>query len=383
MQRQSQQQQARQPMTLATLLAAAMLGVSAGQSHADNVVPARVWDNGGADGNWSDANAWNPVGTPPSTAGQITAINNGATVTFNSIGVSVARLYLASDENLAGHLLITGGDLTISELFRPGDEATGSVTQTAGSVTAAAFRMGERGPDWENSSGHGTYNMQGGTLTLTGSAANTVVGRLSATGIFNHTGGTVQQTNATNGGMEISTTASSSVGHGTYNISGNTSVLSIVGTLFVDSTSSTSGATFGGDGYFNVIGNGSTINVGNYTQNEGGHLSFTMDASGASTINVGGNVSLNGTLTLDLTSLTGNPGAIVLINKTSAGAIAGAFTNAAEGDLFGAYQLTYLYDNGGGEGNDLALVLVPEPASLGLLAAAGALVAARRRARHA
>ncbi|MCC6680778.1 MAG: PEP-CTERM sorting domain-containing protein [Phycisphaeraceae bacterium] len=365
---------ARQRASIAVLLVMSML-IGIGPVSADTYTPTRSWDNGGADGDWSTAGAWNPVGTPIATDNL--AINNGATVTFNSVGVSVARLYLASDEFLEGHMIVTGGDLTITSIFRPGDENLGTFTQTGGAVIAGnAFRMGERGPEFENSNGHGTYNMQGGTLTLNGSASNTRIGSAGATGIFNHTDGTVTHANAS-GGMQISTAVSGAIGHGTYSITGPTSVLSVLGTVFVDATANDGQ----GDGHFNVTGLGPTISFGAYTQNDGGNLSFTTDANGVAVIQVAGDVSLNGNLAIDLNALTANPSVILLIDNQSANAINGAFTNAAEGAVFGDYQLTYLYDNGGGNNNDLALVLIPEPASVVLLGVATVLVTVRQRRR--
>ncbi|MCC6680777.1 MAG: PEP-CTERM sorting domain-containing protein [Phycisphaeraceae bacterium] len=315
----------------------------------DTYTPTRVWDNGGANGDWSLAGGWNPSGLPIST--DLVAVDNGATLSYSSSGVSVTRLYFGSDLGKTGHMTMTGGDLTVSTAFRVGDEDLGTFTLSAGDLVAGnQFWVGARGPLFGDA-GDGTFNIEGGTFSFGGSISNSRVGLSDGTGVVNQTGGTVTGTNA-GGGLYVSITVSGGVGHGTYNISGSSS-FNLAGTLIVDGTAGDGQ----GDGHYKITGSAANITVGAYTQNEGGNLYYTSDAAGVAAIQSVGDVAVNGALNIDLSALTANPSTILLIDNLSANAIGGAFTNAAEGTVFGDYTLTYLYDNGGGVGNDLALLL--------------------------
>ncbi|NQT91616.1 MAG: PEP-CTERM sorting domain-containing protein, partial [Lentisphaerae bacterium] len=96
--------------------------------------------------------------------------------------------------------------------------------------------------------------------------------------------------------------------------------------------------------------------------------------SGVTPFTATGSVDVSlGNLAIDMGAFAGS-GDIPLIN--SAVAFTGPFANAAEGDPYGTYTLTYL---GGDDGFDVVLEAppVPEPAGLGLIGLA--LLAVRRR----
>ena len=366
-------------LCLAAIVAAGITGTTS----ADTFTPDVSWNNAGADGDWDTAAAWStgtePVDSnPAATSSDKVAIDNGATVTVNSPGNSADNLRLASEEGTSGFMEITGGGLDL-RVFRVGDEDEGAVNQSAGDVTVEAqFWVGARGAPLENSEGDGTYNLSGGTLTITGaSASNTRVGRAGAIGEFNHTGGTFESSRDDEaGGLWLSTAAgAAATATGSYHITGATSVMTIKDELVVDAG--------GGDATFSITGVGPTITLGSYAQGDGGTLSFVTDATGVSSIVVSADlqtdddVSLDGDLLVDLSALTASPGVIVLIDNQSINAIAGVFDNAAEGTVFGAYTLTYLYDSGDGNANDLALV-IPEPGSLILFGLGGLALMLRR-----
>ena len=76
--------------------------------------------------------------------------------------------------------------------------------------------------------------------------------------------------------------------------------------------------------------------------------------------------------------------AFTIVDKVSAGAVAGTFAGLAEGGTFSSGPATFAITYAGGTGNDVVLTVtaVPEPAAVGLggLAAVG-LLARRRRQR--
>ena len=100
--------------------------------------------------------------------------------------------------------------------------------------------------------------------------------------------------------------------------------------------------------------------------------------TGATAVDLGGStLSLSGTTTSNAT--------YVLVDNQTASATANAFAGLPEGSTVtvggNSFTLTYTYNNGGANptANDVALVGVPEPTSVGLFALAGFGLLARRR----
>jgi hypothetical protein len=210
-------------------------------------------------------------------------------------------------------------------------------------------------------------------------------------GIVNQTGGTVNLLNGTNPNFNRSLYVQyAATGTGEYHLSGgalNAQTIDAVDGLF-DMTGGTLNATlFEG----NLAQNGGTLSpgaspgtttvMGNYALNSG-DLHVDLDGltpgTGHDQLIVTGDVSLAGSLTLAL-GFTPNFGDMFeIIDNQGANPVSGMFTQgssiSAGGRLFG---INY----GGGDGNDVVLTTIPEPASLALIAISvlGLGRAARRR----
>jgi hypothetical protein len=147
------------------------------------------------------------------------------------------------------------------------------------------------------SSGTGTYNMLGGTLTTGGYLR--VGAAATGVGAFKQSGGTVQvnRVNATNHGFYIGfaagATALYEISGGTLNIA-NTNPGMLIGAL---------AAGGGAAGTFRVVGSAPTINVGsNYDQRANATLDLVIGATGISPLAVTGNALLDGILSASFTS---------------------------------------------------------------------------------
>ncbi len=275
---------------------------------------------------------------------------NGSTTTVNHSGGTITigndtddstddSLYLGYVSGQATYNF-SGGMLTVGDVFDVGRTGTGNFTMSGSAeATVNDFRTGSQ------STAVGTSNINGGKITANNSV---VVGVTSAaTGTVTQTAGEVY---AGAGGVLIS--GDVAAGTGTYNISGG--ILGTLGTLSLGQ---------GVSGTLNVIGSVATIGVSGYAQDANGSLNFTADANGVTTIQVDGDVALGGQLSVDLGALTAKPYAIKLIDNMGVNAVSGVFANATEGDNFGVYELTYLYDSGDSYANDVALVLHPGDAN--------------------
>jgi hypothetical protein len=92
----------------------------------------------GGNGNWTDP-TWNN-GSPAN--GYRAFINNGGTITLNTAGNSIGRLYLgcASDYSTpgSGYLVMNGGDLTMYGAAQyVGYKGSGAFTLNSGTITAS------------------------------------------------------------------------------------------------------------------------------------------------------------------------------------------------------------------------------------------------------
>jgi len=185
------------------------------------------------------------------------------------------------------------------------------------------------------------------------------------------TGGTVTAT----GKIEVGYKSTAGFG-GTYTISGGTIAGADGGRLFVGA-----GGAAGSEGVFTIQGAASSITVSSLlvgaADSVGGYagtgtIAFEVVDGAVSAINAGSvyidPINDAAAITSLLISSTGLAPIedIVLINNTG-DSIHGVFDNAAEGTVFNvggqAMALTYV----GGDGNDLVLHIVPEPATIALL----------------
>ncbi|WP_372795799.1 PEP-CTERM sorting domain-containing protein [Pontiella sp.] len=149
----------------------------------------------------------------------------------------------------------------------------------------------------------------------------------------------------------------------TYTISGS-SVLDFNGNLDI-----------GPMGLFKVVGDNVTISAGNQstdtmTMTDAGELEFVLGATGASAFTVAGDFtvdSVNSQLTVDGSGYTGGEADITLVNAaTMTGTFAAGKYNVTGMGVEGTdWTLTQ------GTNGDLVLNVIPEPATLGLIAAFG------------
>ncbi len=318
---------------------------------ADVYTPTVVWDNSGADGNYTSS-GWS-TGSEPN-GGSLAAINNGATVTIDQAGEVAAQLRLASTISDSGYVLMTGGDIYISSQLRVGDEGTGTWTQTGGDLVANdVLWIGARGLGYD-ANAIGTFNLQGGTVTVNGTSSTDMrIGRAGGEGILNISGGT--WTTAGQFNIAALPAADDYPSKGSVNLSG-TGVLNVGTTLLNDATGGDPG-----EALLSLTGSNVTVSALSYAHRPDATLSYIADASGISPITVidgAGGVSIqDGELLIDLSAMTSTPSTIVLIDNQQPDPISGEFLNAPEGTMFGDYTLTYLYDGGDGDANDLALIL--------------------------
>jgi hypothetical protein len=156
---------------------------------------------------------------------------------------------------------------------------------------------------------------------------------------------------------------------------------------------------------FNVLGSGSTINVGTYGpggNNTTATFNFTVDAGGVAPINIATSLAFvlgssssytNNTTKLNMIlNAAPSAGDIVLFDLASGATRTGYLKNGVTATVLGQdsllpkatfdgtdywYRIKY---NGGATGNDVVLYSVPEPATLGLLSLGGLFFARRRKA---
>lgn len=167
---------------------AGLLYAGTSSSQAANV----VWNGSAApDVNWDTGTNWTNPTTPdtkPGTADQarVVATTSGTAVQLTTAqSVNQLRVGLSGS---AGHLQISNNlsvlDTSESNANHIGDGATGVVTQTAGTFATAGGVFVGTG----SASGNGTFNLSGGAMT----ANYLFIGRAtSAVGAINQTGGSV------------------------------------------------------------------------------------------------------------------------------------------------------------------------------------------------
>jgi len=325
----------------------------AGSSYAASVYPVQS-------GNWADPNTWGTYGVPPLTgtdeykvfASASDLALNGMTITVNSnVGsYTVAKIDLARATTLeiqAGAVFGNDKELRVGDAGATGNGGAqsddGYVNQTGGTLTIG-----------------GTGKLEIGYKTLTLGTTGT------DGGIYTISGGTLQ------GSGSIYVAAAGGDGTlGKMIVDGSAGTISMTGSLYVANDSASSSG-----------------NIGN------GTVEFKCDASGAvSKIQVLKTVvdsqdeeAAVAALVVDMTAGTAT-GDVVLIENTGADAVVGGFDTlnkavATEGSVYeigsGWFKLTYNYAAGADMvGNDIALVMVPEPATIAVLGLGGLLL--RRR----
>ena len=139
--------------------------------------------------------------------------------------------------------------------------------------------------------------------------------------------------------------------------SGQTNLLSVAGASVLSLDSYTTLATVGsGYSLLDIDGSGASISVGgNMVLGSGAILHWVADASGVSPILSADtkNVTLDGALDIDLSSMTNHPAEIMLIENNGIGTLSGAFSSTSIVSSAG-YELAV-------SGNDLVLTLTATP----------------------
>ena len=292
-----------------------------------------------ATGNWNDPCNWNPVGVPIDNGNEIKiSTADGITITVNSnVGTyTTTKIDTARDCTLyvtTGGFIGGGREWHIGDAGMSGDGTDiGYMVQDGGTVDVSA--SGKMFVGYKTG-GNGTYTISGGTLTASGDNGRLYVG----------SGNTAGAT-------------------GKFYVDGDDASISFSGNMYIASSSTSS-----------------DDDVGN------AKVQFDLDELAVSEIGVG-SVSIDpggGGYAQLIVNTGGDPGATVLLidNASDGGAVVGEFDdivvngNAGRQHVIGAnyYWLSYSY---GDDNNDIALVLVPEPATL-IMLAIGGLIATKRR----
>jgi len=314
------------------------------------VTTAYATNTATATGNWTDATVWGGGSAPINDGDEVkiggSPANLGLTVTVNtslgSFSTKVVGTFNSCD------LQVTGGDIGFGRRVQigsgPGQSAgtnIGYLTQTGGTVEInrscefdIAYKASGGGPGEDPVVG--TYTISGGTFQGTTNTSFIVVGGRSGVGMT-----------------------------GTFRVIGTGGTINQMGDLRVAKSSNGAGT---------------------------GIMRFDLNASGAvSRVKVRDSyidsaTDANAVARLVVDDTLGAPAAdVVLIENTSANAVSGDFDTINGGisrivSLGGnTFFLSYTYVAGGDAvGNDIALVLIPEPATIVLLAIGG-LIAAKRR----
>ena len=348
------------------------------------------------------------------------AINNTGTLTHIGTGAGLTTISSVIGSNVTGltqnsstSTLVLGGSNTYSgattvssgtlRLANQNAVQNSTVTMGGGAGVALTFASSVGGNAFTlgglaaSASGAG-YNIS--LLNNAGSPAPialTVGGNNSSTtyaGVLSGTGGSLIKTGT--GTLTLS---------GTNTYSGNTTVsngkLVINGSISTSATTTvSSGATLGGSGTVGALtinsggfvtpGNSpGVLTVGNYSQagQYTAEIADTTVGTGYDQIDVTGTVNLTGGTLVTMFSGSYSPGNIVFILRNDGlDAINGTFTGLAQGATAASYdsmdwQISYTANTVTGlftGGNDIALMAIPEPASVSVAGIGLAMLLGRR-----
>ncbi len=273
--------------------------------------------------------------TNSGAASRTITVNNSANTTVNG------NLYLAGDDVTARTVTINGtGNITVNGVV--------ANNNAGGTVASSLTKSGSNTLTLTNANTYtGTTTVNAGVLLV-----NNSTGSGTGTGAVQVNVGTLGGTGSVSGAVTIGNGA----GVGDSFISPGTSV----GTFTTTSTLS-----IGNDGVYKFELNSNTS---------------TADKIVAAGVSLSSSSSINFT---DLGSTVLTLGTTFkIIDNTSGSAISGLFSNLAEGQdvTFGlnTYEASYV----GGDGNDLVLTVVPEPATMAMMALGGGLLVGVQRFRR-
>jgi T5SS/PEP-CTERM-associated repeat protein len=265
------------------------------------------------------------IGRLDGSQGTLTLNGNGKLIADNEINIG-------KDAGATGVVTVAGGTLAVAaaaDIF-VGRIGVGSLTVSSGSITNPdEIKVGH------NAGGHGTFALSGtGDITM---ANHLSLGHLAgSTGVMTVAGGSLEFTSidddliigrlgvgtATVSGGTITNVRQVILGYlvgssGTLEISGGELYME---DLFVGRQSSTNTLA--------IVGSTATISVSNDILSTAGSRntwSFRPDSSGISTINVADDITLSGTLEIDLADYGEQTGSITLIDYN--GTLNGSFTS--------------------------------------------------------
>jgi len=275
---------------------------------------------------------------------------------------------------IGGTSAITGLTVTVNTTVGCSTKVVGTFSDCDLQVTGGKISFGRRvqigsGPGASYGNDTGYMTQSGGTVEINGSCLFAIGYKASgagAEGTYTISGGTFQGTTST-AVLRVGGTSGAGM-TGTFNVVGTSGTINMAGDMYVAS------------------GTGSMAGTGT------GIIKFDLDDGAASRIKVrdsyidaANEVIAVANLVVNADVAPAGP-ALVLIENTSTNAVTGKFdTINSWGGRFvnlggSTYWLSYTWNAGTSlnNGNDIALILVPEPATIVLLAIGG-LIAAKRR----
>jgi len=298
-----------------------------------------------ATSDYGTASNWSSIsGLSPTSVDEV-RFDNGGTATISSGSHDANKFYMGRLAGKSGNLSMSGGSLTVATAgyIASAGSTSGNLTMTGSSALTidGNFQVGSRGV---------------GTMSV-GSLATVDTSILYISSILNSQG-TVDLA----GTWEATKVLYSSSSAGTGRINLNDGSLTLSGDFDADNASVSSRLSVNGSsGYFsaaNFLGASSTAT-----------LDFIADAGGFTTLNMVNAIDINGaTLNIDLSSYSG----ALDVKLMDGDSLIGTFANVNITGGTGSESLVYDTANGN-------LVLVPEPATMGLFGLAGLMMLLLRK----
>ena len=323
-------------------------------SHADSTTLNKVEVKASAGGTTLNINSYLRT-----WAGFVMNWNNTGTATINHsadeyrlVGNAVydSTIGWKGADNTAIYNLTGTGVVKTPGTLYIGRESTGTMNINGGSYNA--WGSGKRTYLGYAANGTGTVNLQSGVFQQDGD--NYLGVGYLGTGTFDQTGGEMKLLNGAD--LWIAVNSGSS---GLYTISGGS----------IDNQSGW--AAVGDGGTFEVDGSGATsIDLRSLDVKAGSAFRINLDGSGSTLVEAGVGVGINGTLELDtISGFSGTIGDTYDLFWSNTGAID---TNSMTFSVLSGstdFDLSVVSD--GGSGEFLRATVIPEPATLGLVALFG------------
>lgn len=232
-------------------------------------------------------------------------------------------------------------------ILTSGAQSTGALRNVSGNNTIAGPLLLTTGAGNSQIVGDGgSLTFAGGITTSPTSGARTV--------LFGGTaGGIVTGNIADNGGSNIVSVTKNGSGtwelRGTNTYTGATTVsagrLALAGTFTSGITASTG----------TLAPYGTPTTTGGVNIQSGGRFETHITPAAGDRLTVGGNVTLSGALDIIAAPGIASGTSFTILNKTSAGAVSGAFAGKPQGGTFSAGGYVWLISYTGGDGNDVVV----------------------------